>query len=63
MRYIFTDELWVAFEPLVRKAKRNRQGPAPQFSDRAFFEALLYVVRTSIPWRDLPSEFGNWDAV
>jgi putative transposase len=31
--------------------------------DRAFFEALLYVARTGIPWRDLPAEFGSWDAV
>src|SRR5690242_2852811 len=63
MRYMFTDTLWSAFEPLVRQAKRNRQGPAPILSDRNFFEALLYVARTSIPWRDLPREFGNWDAV
>src|SRR5262249_17972619 len=25
--------------------------------------ALLYLARTGIPWRDLPSEFGRWDAV
>lgn len=24
---------------------------------------MLYVARTGIPWRDLPSEFGRWDAV
>jgi transposase len=28
-----------------------------------FFEALLYVARTGVPWRDLPAEFGRWDAV
>ena len=26
-------------------------------------EAVLYVARTGIPWRDLPAEFGHWDAV
>ena len=31
--------------------------------DRGFFEALLYLARTGIPWRDLPAEFGRWDAV
>ena len=31
--------------------------------DRMFFEALLYVARTGIPLRDLPAEFGAWDAV
>ena len=28
-----------------------------------FFEAPLYVARTGVPWRDLPGDFGAWDAV
>jgi putative transposase len=28
-----------------------------------FFEAVLYWARTGCPWRDLPGEFGAWDAV
>ena len=31
--------------------------------ERLFFEAVLYLGRTGIPWRDLPGEFGAWDAV
>ena len=63
MRYTFTDELWAAFHPLVRQAKRNRQGPAPKVPDRDFFEGLLDLARTGIPWRGLPAAFGRWDAV
>jgi len=63
MRYLFTDELWEAFRPLVRQAKRHRCGQKPQLPDRLFFEALLYWARTGVPWRDLPTEFGAWDAV
>jgi transposase len=63
MRYMLTDDLWEALRPLVRPAKRNRQGPEPKLPDRDFFEALLYLARTGTPWRDLPGEFGNWDAV
>src|SRR2546423_42189 len=63
MRYLLTDELWAALGPLVEKAKKNRQGPAPTLPDRDFFEALLYLSRTGIPWRDLPGAFGRWDAV
>lgn len=63
MRYQITDELWAVMGPLVRKAKRHRRGPKPKVPDRQFFEALLYIARTGIPWRDLPSEFGEWDAV
>jgi transposase len=32
-------------------------------SDRLFLEAVLYRVRTGIPWRDLPDVFGDWNAV
>ena len=63
MRYLFTDELWAAFGPVAEKAKRYRCGRRPGLPDRAFFEALLYLARTGIPWRDLPAEFGRWDAV
>jgi putative transposase len=28
-----------------------------------FFEALLYLARTRVAWRDLPAEFGRSDAV
>jgi putative transposase len=63
MRYSLTDDLWDALRPLVEQAKKNRQGPKPKLSDRQFFEALLYLARTGVPWRDLPGEFGRWDAV
>jgi putative transposase len=63
MRYQLSDELWQRLEPLIDQAKKYRQGVKPQLSDRLFLEALLYIARTSVPWRDLPSEFGAWDAV
>jgi transposase len=28
-----------------------------------FIAAVLYVARTGLPWRDMPAEFGRWDAV
>jgi putative transposase len=63
MRHMLTDDLWAAMEPLVRNAKRHKGGQPPALPDRSFFEALLYLARTGIPWRDLPAEFGRWDAV
>ena len=63
MRYMISDDLWAALGPVVAAAKKNRRGPAPTLPDRQFFEALLYLARTGVPWRDLPAEFGNWDAV
>ena len=63
MRYMLTDDLWAAMEPLVAQAKRHRGGQPPVLSDRMFFEAVLYLGRTGVPLRDLPGEFGEWDAV
>jgi putative transposase len=63
MRYMITDELWTVLGPAVEQAKRYRCGQRPQLPDRLFFEALLYIGRTSVPWRDLPGDFGAWDAV
>jgi transposase len=63
MRYMLTDDLWAAMRPLVEQAKRHKGGQPPALPDRDFFEALLYLARTGVPWRDLPGEFGRWDAV
>jgi transposase len=63
MRYMLTDDLWAGLEPLARRAKGTTRGPKPKVPDRQFFEALLYLARTGIPWRDLPSEFGRWEAI
>ena len=63
MRYMLTDELWAVLGPLVERAKRFKGGQPPVTPDRVFFEAVLYWARTGVPWRDLPAEFGAWDAV
>ena len=31
--------------------------------NRRFVEAVLWIVRTGSPWRDLPPLFGNWNTV
>src|SRR5258707_14053791 len=30
---------------------------------RRFLDAVLYVAKTGIPWRDLPDRFGPWGTV
>ena len=57
------EDLWAAMGPLVRRAKRHRGGQPPAPPERMSFEALLYPARTGVPLRDLPAEFGAWDAV
>lgn len=35
----------------------------PSISHRNFLDALLWLVRTGAPWRDLPAEYGPWASV
>ena len=63
MRFMITDDLWTVMGPCVVQAKRYKCGAEPELSERMFFEAILFWARTGIPWRDLPGEFGAWDAV
>ena len=62
IRLLLTDEAWAEMAPILTTLK-SRAGSPPALSDRLFIEAVLYLARTGIPWRDLPAEFGHWDAV
>jgi transposase len=62
VRLLLTDEAWAEIAPVLVTLK-SRAGRPPVLSDRLFIEAVLYLARTGTPWRDLPEDFGHWDAV
>jgi len=39
------------------------KGRPPKISHYQVFCAILYVLRTGIPWRDLPPCYGNWHTI
>ena len=62
VRLLLTDEAWAELAPVLATLK-SRAGSPPVLSDRLFIEAVLSLARTGTPWRDLPKDFGQWDAV
>ena len=62
VRRVLTDRAWKQLEPILRRTL-SRRGAPPQLELREFLEAVLYLARTGIPWRDMPPCFGTWDAV
>ena len=61
-RLILTDGAWQEIAAVLARVK-PKAGSPPQQSDRLFLEAVMSIARTGIPWRDLPTAFGQWDAV
>ena len=54
--------MWEQLSAALAEVKKPRGAPA-SLSDRDFCEAVLYLTRAGLPWRDLPAEFGTWSAV
>ena len=59
-RHALSDEQW---QQLQQVLPRQKAGPASIRGDRLFIEAVLYRVRTGVPWRDLPERYGPWKSV
>ena len=53
-----TDAQWARLAPLL-PAQRSRTG-RPARDHRTILSAILWVLRTGAPWRDLPERFGPW---
>lgn len=58
---MLSDAQWERVGSLLpgKPGDRGRTGR----DNRLFVEAVLWIVRTGSPWRDLPESFGNWFSV
>ena len=57
-RHELTDKQWERVAPLIK-----RYGRTAKLGDRSFVSAVIYVLKTGTPWRDLPERFGRWKSV
>lgn len=55
---ILPDPLWELVAPLIPQVPRSPRGGRPRVPDRAALTAILFVLRTGIPWEYLPREMG-----
>jgi transposase len=60
-RRTLTDAHWQRIEARV-PGKAGDRGATGK-DNRRFVDAVLWLVRTGAPWRDLPAEFGAWNTV
>ena len=49
MRFDLSDEEWTLLEPLMPKSRKSART-----DDRKIMNAIFYVLRTGMHWRDLP---------
>jgi len=55
---MLSDEQWSKLRKIMRE-----YGIYDKPHLRLDVEGMLYRMRVGCPWRDLPTEFGNWNAV
>jgi len=55
MRFDLSDEEWALLEPLMPKSRKSARA-----DDRRIMNAIFYVLRTGMPWRDLPERYGPY---
>jgi transposase len=52
---------WARVRPVLPSA--SKKGGRPANPDRPMVEAMIWILRTGAPWRDLPSAYGPWQSV
>jgi transposase len=60
-RHAWTAEQWAQIAPLLPPEVGRAARPAK--SNRMMVEAMVWILRTGAPWRDLPKHFGPWKSV
>jgi transposase len=58
MRFDLSDEEWGPLESLIPKARKTARA-----DDRRVMDGIFYVLRTAMPWRDLPERYGPYTTI
>ncbi len=57
-RHDISDRAWELLKNHLPGQKGKRGGQARD--NRQFINAVIWILRTGAPWRDLPPDYGDW---
>lgn len=55
---LVSDDLWAHIAPLLPPVRPRPKGGRPPVPHRAALTGILFVLKTGVPWEDLPAEMG-----
>ncbi len=61
-RHQLSDETWERIQPLLPPERSGKRG-RPAKDNRLVVNAILWILITGAPWRDLPEEYGSWNSI
>jgi transposase len=60
-RHKLSDESWARVKDILPAERSGKKG-CPAKDNRLIVNAILWILRTGSPWRDLPEEYGSWNS-
>jgi len=61
-RHDLNDKQWAKIEPIIKERIGNWGGSNAN-DNRVFVNGCLWIIRTGAPWRDIPPQYGKYNAV
>jgi transposase len=58
-RHELSDVEWAALRPFLPSPVT---GGRPRSDDRQVLNAIVWKIRSGVPWRDLPARYGPWQS-
>lgn len=55
---LLPDGLWALIEPLLPEYEPSPKGGRPPITPRQALTGILFVLKTGLPWEDLPAEMN-----
>ncbi|MDI9469173.1 MAG: IS5 family transposase [Bacillota bacterium] len=61
-RHELTDKEWARIQRYLPPERTGRRG-RPSKCHRLIINAIIWILKTGAPWRDLPEHYGPWSTV